>query len=208
MGWELASPTSCRDSRGASISSQVELAEHFGSPRFCWRGRAKPSFGELRAPRRVYLSDLNRMALQVDPELVVFDGRLRAASTRVVDSDIGSARQIRDRCRQSNNSVIVHFSLYLGQMNEDILADLKQFVAATVSQQTAELTSHIESIENRIGGIERRIDGIENRLDTIEEKIDDLQSSVSEAITASNDAVHGQLQDHERRLTTLEQSAA
>ncbi|CAN5627144.1 hypothetical protein BH23PAT1_BH23PAT1_1750 [soil metagenome] len=57
-------------------------------------------------------------------------------------------------------------------MDEDAIADLKQFIAATVSRQTSEIS--------------RRFDKVDSRFNTIETKIDDLSLSIGEAIDMSN----------------------
>lgn len=76
-------------------------------------------------------------------------------------------------------------------MDEDTLQDLKQFITATVtqqiSQQTNELSEKILSVEN---------------------KIDALTAFVTEAIDTSNETNGKQLQEHEKRITKLEQTAA
>lgn len=79
-------------------------------------------------------------------------------------------------------------------MNEDVIADLKQFISATVSQQTVELGA-------RIGRVEDRLEHVEQKL---EKKIDDLTEFVTEAIDTSNEEHGKQLKDHERRITKLE----
>jgi hypothetical protein len=69
-------------------------------------------------------------------------------------------------------------------MNDsDIIADLKQFIIATISQQTTDLRTDTKRVEA---------------------KIDDLSSSVADALDISNEAVDKQLQDHEHRITKLE----
>ncbi len=72
-------------------------------------------------------------------------------------------------------------------MNDDTISDLKQFIAASISQQTADLRDDLQ------------------RMDT---KIDNLSSSVAEAMENSNDVTETQIKDHETRITKLEQKAA
>jgi len=57
-------------------------------------------------------------------------------------------------------------------MNDDTIADLKQFIATTVRQEVA-------SPEDRLGA-----------------KIDALQASVAEALDTTNDDAHERLQNH------------
>lgn len=80
-------------------------------------------------------------------------------------------------------------------MNEDTIADLKQFIATTVAQQTVAIT-------NDIG---KEIKNLDDRLST---KIDDLSRSVAEALDVSNEATDQQVKDHDQRIMRLEQKAA
>lgn len=72
-------------------------------------------------------------------------------------------------------------------MDADTIADLKQFIATTISQQTSELREELHKT---------------NR------KIDDLSVFVATALDTSNDANQGLLNDHEKRICALERQAA
>lgn len=86
-------------------------------------------------------------------------------------------------------------------MNEDVTADLKQFIGATISQQTIKLTDKIDKLENRLDTLEVRV---ENGFSEVHKKIDDLTGFVTDAIDVSNEEHGKQLKDHERRITKLE----
>lgn len=94
-------------------------------------------------------------------------------------------------------------------MNEEVLEDLKQFIAATVSQQTSDLRMDFERLERRlddkVDGLDAKINGVEQRLS---KRIDDLTDFVSDAIDTANESADTQLKDHERRITKLEHAAA
>lgn len=79
-------------------------------------------------------------------------------------------------------------------MNDDVVQDLKQFIASTISQQTAEFATKDDI--NRLA----TKDDI-NRLET---KVDDLSGAVAEALDTSNEAVGEQIADHDSRITRLE----
>jgi len=85
-------------------------------------------------------------------------------------------------------------------MNDDAIQDLKQFIAATVTQQTSDLAS-----KDDIAKLKEDIVDLDNKLSA---KIDDLSNSVAEALESSNEAVEEQLIDHNLRVTKLEQKAA
>ena len=79
-------------------------------------------------------------------------------------------------------------------MNDEVVEDLKQFIAATVSQNIPEVVE--------------RLDKVDGRLDSVERKIDDLSGYVAEALESSNEATDMQLKDHNKRITRLEHKAA
>jgi uncharacterized protein YoxC len=80
-------------------------------------------------------------------------------------------------------------------VNDETIQDLKQFIAATVSQQTS-------SLRDDVRGDIKKLD------DKLTRKIDDLSASVAEALDATHEATHSQLQNHEERIVKLEQNAA
>jgi hypothetical protein len=84
-------------------------------------------------------------------------------------------------------------------MNEDVIEDLKQFIATAVSQQIADVRSDIEKMDNKLSS---DIQSLDNKLSN---KIDDLSDSVAEAIQAGNDSTDAQLNDHKQRIYKLEQ---
>jgi len=61
-------------------------------------------------------------------------------------------------------------------MNEDVIADLKQFIATTVSQQTTLLTGWMDKLEHRIDRMDSRLS---NRIDGLKEKIDMASNQLS-----------------------------
>jgi hypothetical protein len=89
-------------------------------------------------------------------------------------------------------------------MNEDQLNDLKQFIAATISQATAGMATKDDLMATKSD-----LDNGLTILHTdINQRFDDIQSSISEIIAANNDTVDEQLTDHEQRLTKLEHQTA
>ncbi len=87
-------------------------------------------------------------------------------------------------------------------MNEDAIADLKQFITSTVSQQLALQTSEIR---DEIKKLDEKIDKVDLKLS---KKIDDLSEAVGDAMHAGDEATSAQLKDHETRITRLETKAA
>ncbi len=76
---------------------------------------------------------------------------------------------------------------------EELLADLKQFIEMTISQQMSQFATK-DDLKHEIKGVEPRLS---NRIDTIDEKLDVIQ-----------DAIAGTVQDHEQRLRRLKQQTA
>lgn len=90
--------------------------------------------------------------------------------------------------------------------NEEMIADLKQFIAATVKQEVAgveeRLTAKIDGVEERL---DTKIDGVEQRLT---KQINDAQAAIGEAIANETDRVDARFDEHDRRLRRLESRAA
>lgn len=92
-------------------------------------------------------------------------------------------------------------------MDKDTIADLKQFIEATVSQQ---LTGQTEELRE---GLRKDIhDDIKEDIDRLDDKltkkIDDLSEAVGEAMHTSNEETDRQLKDHEHRIVRLEKRTA
>ena len=98
--------------------------------------------------------------------------------------------------------------------NEELFTDLKQFIEATVSQQTAHLDERIDTVEKHMDGVERRISSIETTMATkedvglLDQKLDHIQDAIADTLTHNIDATDITLQDHEQRLRRLEHKAA
>lgn len=80
-------------------------------------------------------------------------------------------------------------------MNEEIINDFKQFITATITQQTSHLTTK-DDIANM---------ATKDDIARLEQKIDDLGSSVQHSAINYTSAVDDQVQDHEQRIKRLEQ---
>ncbi|MDQ2973229.1 MAG: hypothetical protein M3Q79_01980 [bacterium] len=78
-------------------------------------------------------------------------------------------------------------------MNDDAIQDLKQFISATISQQTVNLAT-----KDDIASLDKKLSS----------KIEDLSNSVAEALESTNEATDSQLKSHDTRITRLEQKAA
>jgi archaellum component FlaC len=96
-------------------------------------------------------------------------------------------------------------------MNEEVISDLKQFIAATVSQQMSGFVTKddlkdlatkddIARLEGEVTGIKDEITGIKGDLARVEHKVDDLQEAVAEALSNTNDAIQEQLNEHVRQF--------
>ncbi|MGB4762599.1 MAG: hypothetical protein WBP12_04580 [Candidatus Saccharimonas sp.] len=88
-------------------------------------------------------------------------------------------------------------------MNSDVIADLKQFIEATVSQAMANLAT-----KDDLAALNRRVDGLEQNLTSLDQKLDDrideVLEAVGEIIHANVETIYRQLADHETRITKLE----
>ncbi len=93
-------------------------------------------------------------------------------------------------------------------MNEEIITDLKQFISASISQQTAEIRGDISELRGDVGEIRGDISELRGDIKRLDNKIDDLSASVAEAIEVGHEATDRQLKNHDSRICRLEQKAA
>ncbi|HUC95633.1 MAG TPA: hypothetical protein VMR76_01585 [Candidatus Saccharimonadia bacterium] len=90
-------------------------------------------------------------------------------------------------------------------MDDDNIQDLKQFIAATVTQQTSDLQSDISGLHNNIATIHSDLKNLDVKLSL---KIDNLSKSVADALDTTNEVTDSKLKDHEKRIVRLEHKAA
>ena len=112
-------------------------------------------------------------------------------------------------------------------MDDAQIADLKQFIAVTVSQQIVGVREDMSRLGQKFNVLDRKIDNVElrlhRRIDSLDrslhqkidaldrrvnKKIDDLSAAVGEALDTNNEEIDKQLKDHERRLVRLEKRTA
>ncbi len=67
-------------------------------------------------------------------------------------------------------------------MDEGVIADLKQFIAGAITQQTwdirhdiQQLGKRMDGVETKLGGLETRMGGLENRMDGLENRMGGLE---------------------------------
>lgn len=89
-------------------------------------------------------------------------------------------------------------------MNDDQMDDLKQFIAATVSQTEARLGGRIDGVETKVGSLETKVDRLEVKVDSLRHEMLDGFAGVAGVVDPAND----QLEDHEKRITSLEHQTA
>lgn len=86
-------------------------------------------------------------------------------------------------------------------MNNDAIADLKQFIEATMSQQLAvQKTEIVSEIRGETG---ERFDAMNKRFDENDEKLDEILNVVGGEMNTHS----VQLADHEMRITRLQKKA-
>lgn len=94
-------------------------------------------------------------------------------------------------------------------MDEDLLADLKQFITATVSQQTSELSAEISRVDEKLSNEISRINGkLSAEISRVDEKLDQIAGSIADALDATHQTTDEQLRGHEHRIARLEHKTA
>ncbi|HSH18472.1 MAG TPA: hypothetical protein VK978_03740 [Candidatus Saccharimonadales bacterium] len=88
-------------------------------------------------------------------------------------------------------------------MDEAIIADFKQFIAATVTQATSDIRGDITAINHRMDNMDQRFDnmdqrfdGMDQRFDTMDQRFDDLELKLNTLADAHAET----LSNHEKRL--------
>lgn len=87
----------------------------------------------------------------------------------------------------------------MSMTNEELFTDLKQFIAATVSQEVdglrKEIKADIKQLDEKLSADIKRLD----------EKLDAIQDAIAETLTHATEPLDATVQDHEQRLRRLEQ---
>jgi uncharacterized protein involved in exopolysaccharide biosynthesis len=82
--------------------------------------------------------------------------------------------------------------------SEEMIADLKQFITATVSQEVAGLRTELKA----------DIAEVRNDVKALDQKLGTIQDAIADTLTHTTETTDATLQDHEQRLRTLEHRAA
>jgi hypothetical protein len=100
-------------------------------------------------------------------------------------------------------------------MDKDVVADLKQFIAGAITQQTSDirqdtglLDGRVANLETRMGGLEAKVGNLDAKVDTLNQKIDEGFLGIAEALEGANDNTETLQKDFNKRLIGLERKAA
>ena len=86
-------------------------------------------------------------------------------------------------------------------MDEEVIADLKQFIAGAITQQTADL-------RHGLYGLQQDIQRLRQDIQKLDRKMDDGFAAIADILENVNNATEVRLNNHEQRLTRLEQKPA
>jgi len=84
-------------------------------------------------------------------------------------------------------------------MDEDSIADLKQFIATVVR------TTVREEIAEALAASEARMSA---KIEAVDSKVDEVLAAVADAMTTHTEDIDERLNNHEKRLTRLEHKPA
>ncbi len=97
-------------------------------------------------------------------------------------------------------------------MNEDTIADFKQFIAATVHQEFSglkeDMDARFDQVDKRFDQVDKRFEQVETRLDDMDEKLDEILNTVGQDMDAESKANATKFDNHEQRIARLEKRAA
>ncbi len=91
-------------------------------------------------------------------------------------------------------------------MDENTLTDLKQFITATVVQNTQGIKDEI--ISEIKGEIKTEIIKVQQQNDDLDTKVDTIANTIGIQLEDDKNSVSEKLDDHEGRITRLEQKPA
>lgn len=97
---------------------------------------------------------------------------------------------------------------YNEAMNDDVISDLKQFIAATVSQSTAELREEFSGLRQEFSGLKQDFSGLRQEFSGLKQEMNQRFDDLNDKVDAIADAHATDLTDHEQRISRLEQQAA
>jgi len=94
-------------------------------------------------------------------------------------------------------------------MNDDQIDDLKQYLAVTISQATADMATKsdlaVMATKSDLAVLKSDLVALQTHVDS---RFDEILDSIAESLSVANDSVDEQLSAHDLRITKLEQRAA
>lgn len=89
-------------------------------------------------------------------------------------------------------------------MTEDIINDLKQFIAATVHQQTSDIKDDIAKIDSKVTNLDSKVSSLDSKVSSLDSKVTALDDKIEES-TQEILSVIGE--STEARFTEIEENA-
>lgn len=91
-------------------------------------------------------------------------------------------------------------------MDQDTIADLKQFIASTMSQQLALQTKDLK--EEIVLEIKVDLRKLDQKIDDLDTKVDTIANTIGVQMEEDKTSVNETLDNHETRITKLEHKTA
>lgn len=92
--------------------------------------------------------------------------------------------------------------------NEQLFEDLKQFIAATVTQQTSDVRGDIAQVKSDLAEVKGDIADVKRNVERLEKKVDDGFAGIATIIETVNTRTDDLEDGVNVRLTRLEHRAA
>lgn len=100
-------------------------------------------------------------------------------------------------------------------MNDDVITDLKQFIAVTVHQEISGLDEKVTSLDTKVSALDTKVSSLDAKVSSLEmriavidkkfdDRIDEVLAAIGDAFDASTGAIEADIEDHGQRLTKLE----
>ncbi|QQS64950.1 hypothetical protein IPO96_00095 [Candidatus Saccharibacteria bacterium] len=91
--------------------------------------------------------------------------------------------------------------------NEEMIEDLKQFIAATVSQSTSDIREEVFGLDQKVTSLDQKVTSLDQKVTSLDQKVTRLEATTEEIDTKLDtfmNAVGENQEETDKRLTHLE----
>lgn len=86
-------------------------------------------------------------------------------------------------------------------MDEEIIADFKQFMVATIRQELTDVRSDIARLDGRVESLDLKVDKLDKKID---DRIDEVLAAVADSTDSRFEVIEQDVSSIQARVITLE----